>query len=200
MSLIIACHDCDLLNRIAFVPEGARAKCSRCGAVLVRNRRNSIERTLAWALTGLILYVLANLFPFLAMKSGGQIRETTLTSGIIEFYNQGNWILATVVLFTCLVFPLLQILGLLYVLLPLHFNRSARFPVKVFRFISHIAQWGMLEVFMLGILVSVVKLAKMASIIPGTSLYSFGVLVFVLAAAANSLDPHKVWELLGRKP
>jgi paraquat-inducible protein A len=52
----------------------------------------------------------------------------------------------------------------------------------------------MMEVFMVGILVSVVKLAKMATIIPGVSLYSFLALIFVLAAMSVSLDDHLIWE------
>ncbi len=200
MSEVLACQDCDLLNRVPSVPEGAAARCSRCGAVLFRHKRNSIERTLAWTLAGLVLFILANGFPFLAMKSGGLVRETTLATGIMEFYGEGKWLLASVVLLTCLVFPLLQMVGLLYVLLPLHLGRRPRHPAPVFRFVNHVEEWGMLEVFTLGILVSVVKLAKMASIVPGISLYSFGALVFVLAAAANSLEPHAVWEKLEQGP
>jgi len=54
----------------------------------------------------------------------------------------------------------------------------------------------MMEVFMIGILVAVVKLVKMASIIPGTALYAFMVLIFILAASAAALDPHIVWKQL----
>ena len=47
---------------------------------------------------------------------------------------------------------------------------------------------------MLGILVSVVKLAKMAKIVPGIAIFSFFALIVVLAAATVSLDPHKIWD------
>lgn len=199
MNHLSACHDCDLLQEIPPAPQGAKVLCSRCGAILLRNKPNSIERTLAWILAGLVLFILANSFPFLGIKTGGIEHETTLTTGILVFYQQGNWILATVVALTCLVFPLLQMLGLLHVLLPLYLGRRPVRPVPVFRLVMHIEEWGMLEVFMLGILVSLVKLAKMASIVPGISLYSFGLLILVLAAAANSLDRHAVWEKLGRQ-
>jgi paraquat-inducible protein A len=52
----------------------------------------------------------------------------------------------------------------------------------------------MMDVFMIGILVSVVKLAEMATIVPGPSLFAFVVLIFVLAAAQAALDPDIVWE------
>jgi paraquat-inducible protein A len=54
----------------------------------------------------------------------------------------------------------------------------------------------MMEVFMLGILVSLVKLGKMATIVPGLAVYSFGLLIFILAASSAALDPHIIWEKL----
>jgi paraquat-inducible protein A len=33
----------------------------------------------------------------------------------------------------------------------------------------------------------------MATIVPGLALWAFGLLIFVLAAAAASLDPHLIW-------
>jgi paraquat-inducible protein A len=86
---------------------------------------------------------------------------------------------------------------MLYVLVPLKLNRVPRNLALVYRFIRSLQPWGMMEVFMLGILVSYVKLAKMAKIIPGLAIYSFVVLIFVLAGAAASLDPRIVWDRLG---
>ena len=65
---------------------------------------------------------------------------------------------------------------------------------RVLRFVRHLQPWNMMEVFMLGILVSVVKLAKMAKIIPGVALFSFLALIFVMAAMSASLDSHLIWE------
>jgi paraquat-inducible protein A len=77
---LIACHECDLLHEVQPLPEGGVARCARCEAVLLQHKRNSIDRTLAFALTGLILIIVANTYPFLALKSEGVIRETTLIS------------------------------------------------------------------------------------------------------------------------
>jgi len=57
--------------------------------------------------------------------------------------------------------------------------------------------WGMLDVLFLGILVSIVKLVKMGTIIPGTSLWAFMLMVLILAAAQSIFDPHQVWERIG---
>ena len=197
MNSHIACHECDLLYELPPIPEGGMAKCSRCGAVLQRHKRNSLDRTLSWAIAGLILFAVANTYPFLALKSEGLVRETTLITGVEQLYKQDMRSVAVLVFLTSILFPFLQLAGTLYMLLPLKFKRLPWWkPALVFRFIRTIQPWSMMEVFMIGILVSAVKLAKMASIIPGLALYSFVILIFVLAAVAASLDPHLVWDRL----
>jgi paraquat-inducible protein A len=194
MDSLIACHECDLLQQNRALPIGGTARCARCGAVLYRRKRNSLDRVLALTIAGLILFAVANVYPFLTFRLEAQIQETNLITGIIELYHQGMWIVAGVVLLTSIVMPLLELTGTLYVLLPLKFNRRPwRMPV-FFRAIRRFKPWGMMEVFMVGILVAFVKLSKMASIIPGMALYAFMVLIFVLAASAASLDPHIVWQ------
>lgn len=193
---ILACHDCDLLNRL---PEQVTATllCARCGAVLYRYKPDSIERSLALTLTALILFLLSNSFPFLAMKSGGLIQETTLLTGIHELWKQGLHGLAVLVLLTCVLVPLAQMMGLLYILLPLKLGqRPAAGAAHVFRLVQEVAPWGMMEVFMMGILVALVKLGHMATIVPGISVFSFGALIFAMAAAFSSLDPPLLWDRL----
>jgi paraquat-inducible protein A len=190
----IACHDCDLIHQVDAVPEGSIARCSRCGAVLYQYKRDSLERTLALTVAGLILFVVANSFPFLGFKLQAQVHETVLITGVRELYHQGMWILATVVLLTTIVMPAAQMIGLLYVLVPLRLNRIPWKLKQVFRFIQSLRPWAMMEVFMLGILVSIVKLAKMATIVPGIAVFAFMALIFILAACLAVLDPHAVWE------
>lgn len=191
---IIACHECDMLHRIKPLPAGGIAQCMRCGAVLYRRKKNSLDRTLALTIAGLIFFVVANTYPFLGMKSGGLEKETTLITGMLELSAQGMEGLALLVFFTSVLAPLFYLVGVLYVLIPLKVNRLPWNLPVVFRLVQGLQPWGMMEIFMLGILVSIVKLAKMATIVPGIALYAFLVLIFVMAASAASLDPHLIWE------
>ena len=196
---LLACHECDLVHNIPPIPARASARCVRCGSVLLRGKPNSIDRTLAFALAGLILFVVACTFPFLAMENAGIVQETALLTGVYNLYEQKMHALATLVLLTCVLVPLVQILGLLYIMIPLKRNRPIRDAVPVFRLYLHLQPWGMMEVFLLGILVALVKLGKMATIVPGIAVIAFGILIFVLAAAFTALDPHLVWERLERR-
>jgi paraquat-inducible protein A len=195
---LIACHECDLVHQLGAVPPGGAARCSRCGSPLYRPKRDSINRTLALTLAGLLLYIIANTNPFLGFKIGAQIRETILATGIYQLYQQDMKMIATVVLFTVVIVPALSIISMLYILVPLQMNLVPRHLARVFRLLGFLKPWGMMEIFMLGILVSAVKLAKMATIIPGVALFAFLTLIFVQAAMAVTLDSHLIWEQLDR--
>jgi len=194
MHSLMACHDCDFIQRFPHLSEPGTVQCVRCGAVLHQKKRNSIERTLSLTLAGLVLFGIANSFPFLAFKLEAQVRQTTLLTGIQELYAQGMPELSLIVLLTTVLVPLGQMLCMLYILVPLKLKKTPRGLPRVFRFVHHLAPWSMMEVFMLGILVSVVKLAKMAKIVPGVALFSFLALIFIMAAMTASLDSHLIWE------
>jgi paraquat-inducible protein A len=197
---LLACHECDLVLKIPPIPERSAARCVRCEAVLFRAKPDSIDRTLAFTLAGLVLFVVACSFPFLAMKNAGIVQETALLTGVFNLYKQKMPGLATLVLLTCVLVPLVQMLGLLYIMIPLKRNRPARYTARVFRMLLHLKPWGLMDVYLLGILVALVKLGKMATIVPGLAVIAFGILIFVLAAAFSALDPHLVWERLEKKP
>ncbi len=192
----IACHECDLIHDIPSMPDRAAAVCVRCGCVMFRAQKDSIDRTLAWTFAGLVLYAVVVSFPFLAIKNGPIGNETGLLTGIEFLYRQGIIPLAVLVLLTCILMPLIQMLGLLYIFIPLKLNVRVKYAIPVFRLFKHIKPWSMMEIYMLGILVSIVKLGKMATIVPGLAVIAFGLLIFVLNFALSAVDEHMVWENL----
>ena len=189
---MVACHDCDLLLRLPRLADGATARCSRCGGVLRRSRPRGIERTLASSLAAAVLFAVAQSFPFLAFEMKGLVTKTTLATGVIDLYEQGLPEVAGLVLLTTVLAPLLQIGLLLYRLLPAGRTPWRRAPA--FRLLRRIQPWSMMEVFLVGILVAIPKLAGVAHVVPGLALWAFAPLVVVLAAAMSSLDPEAVWE------
>jgi paraquat-inducible protein A len=140
--------------------------------------------------------VVANSFPFLSFEMRGRITETTLVSGVVDLYQQGRETIAVLVFFTIVLAPLCQIALFLWVLLPLHLNRVPWLLPDAFRLLRHVQPWSMMEVFIIGILVAIVKLMGMATIVPGLALWSFVLLMFVIAGASSSFEPESVWERL----
>ena len=191
---LIACHECDLLQRLPEHEGSYVARCPRCNALLHRGVKDSIDRTLALTLAGVILFSVANAFPLLSFKLKGQETQATLISGVLDLYNTGKWEIAMLVLMTTVVVPLIQLLILLYVFVPLKFNRIPWKMAAVFRVVQGLTPWSMMEVFLIGVIVAVVKLVGMATIVPGFALWSFALLIVTLAAAASNLDSQVVWE------
>lgn len=187
------CKECGLLQRNPPLEPGGESECARCGCELHRDRPDSLNRTLALTVAGLALFAIANGFPFLSFEMQGQTTQTTLLTGIHNLYDQGKWEIALAVAFTSALAPGLQLALLLTVLIPLRLERLPAWLPTLFRLVRTLTPWGMMDVFMLGILVSTVKLSEMATIVPGISLFAFAILIFVLAAAQASLDPDLVW-------
>ncbi|MCP4672259.1 MAG: paraquat-inducible protein A [Desulfobacula sp.] len=192
----MACHDCGQLLVLPEMPDKTIARCFRCNAKLFCNSPDSIDKTLALAFSALILFAIANIYPFLAMRLKGFVQETNLITGIETLYHQGMPWIALVVLITTLIIPLFQIAGLIYICLPMRFGYLPWKTAQVFRLICNMQPWGMMEIYMLGILISMVKLAKMATIIPGFASIAFMMLICVLAATFSGLNPEDIWKRL----
>jgi paraquat-inducible protein A len=195
----MACHECDFLHRIERLNEGQTALCRRCGSVLFRYKRKSFENSLALTIAALILYIMANAYPLLEIKSGSLYQAVTLIGSVEALFVRGMWQIGLVVFLTAVLFPLLELTSMLAILIPLQLGKTPWRMASVLRFIQSIRPWVMMEVFMLGVLVSIVKLVKMVKVIPGISLWAFAVLIVVLAATATSFDFHRAWETLEEK-
>jgi paraquat-inducible protein A len=194
---LVACHECDLLQRLPAEQGRGRVRCRRCGCVLHHRGRDAVIPPLALGITALILFLLSNAFPLLEFGLQGRRDETFLLAGIRELFAQGMPVLASVVLFTTVIAPLLHIGLLIYLYLPLALGwRPPGFAVAL-RAVQAVLPWSMLEIFLLGVLVAAVKLAEKATIVPGAAAWALGLLVIVLAAAATQVHPHRLWDRVG---
>jgi len=190
---MVACHECDLLQRVLPLPRNGVLRCCRCNAELSRSHPDSLERALAFTLASMVLFVVGNAFPIVGLQVNGTLVETTLVGAARVLYDDGMWPLAALVLATTFVMPMLQMATMAYLLVPLRFGRAPYRTDLVFRLLQMARPWGMTEVLILGMLVALVKLAHIASVVPGTALWSFGALMLLLAAASAAFDPHEVW-------
>jgi paraquat-inducible protein A len=194
---LIACHACDGLHRIAPVPEGGKALCTRCGTQLYRNPRQSLDRASALYLSAFLLLLIANAFPFIGLRVGDRIEEMHIASAGIALFRQGMGEIGLLVLLTSVIFPLLSLGGMLSLLLPLRLGLRPAYMLGAWRLVRALGPWSLGGVFMLALLVSIVKLQDLATLVPGAGLYAFAGLLVVSAAAAASFDAGIVWPRLG---
>jgi len=193
---LIACHECDLLQREVALPPGGKAICPRCKATLYTQSTDSIERALALMLAAALLFLIGNAFPVVSMEIQGHRTEALVWQGAWRLHEEGESLVGLMVFLTALAFPLVQIAGMLSILIPLHLGLTPRYLVPAYRTIEQVKPWSMVEVFMLGVLVSLVKLAHMAKVVPGIGMWAFFGLIIALAWASSTLNPHEVWARL----
>ncbi|HIO92357.1 MAG TPA: paraquat-inducible protein A [Leucothrix mucor] len=192
----IACPDCDLLQTIPALANKQVAHCLRCHSTLFKNQKNSIDRSLAFAITGLILFIISNLFPLLSLKALGLTQDGTLLTTALSLFKANQPLLSILMLFTTIIFPATTLIGTIYILIQIKTDKINHYTAPIFRFLRSTEAWGMLEILMLAILVTLVKLGDIADVIIGTSLYAFCLLILALSLLSYSLNPHDVWNKL----
>jgi paraquat-inducible protein A len=195
---VIVCPACDLAHRFTAAPASGRRQCARCRAPLQRRENISIDTALALAVCALVLLVLSNAYPLVAMQVNGSSRDTTLIGAALGFYAQGFGSLAALVFLTTVVAPLLQIGTLLYVLIPTRQRRRAFGEIAVLRLLMRVRTWNFMEVFMLGAIVALVRLSNFAHIAPGIALWSCALLMLCLSALSVISSPEQLWRWVER--
>lgn len=196
LSSVTACGGCDLLLKKEAAPYGKKACCPRCGHVLSKSKKNSVDRSLALAIAGLALFIPANVLPILQLHTLGIENDATMLSGVIALFQNDFWILSIVVLLASIIIPIFKLLFVLYITVGLKLNRSLPRLADYMRWYRHIEEWGMLEVYALGIIVAYVKLIDLADIIPEPGLYCFIGVLLISSFISIAMDEEKFWELI----
>lgn len=192
--LRLACPDCDLLLQARAPGAGQALACPLCGCALLRPAPRSLQWPLAFATTAALLLVLANVFPVLALDLHGRHSAATLWDTVRLMHADGLSGVAALLFVTLMAVPALEVAAVLYLLVPLAMGQVPPGVAPVSRAVAMIRPWGMVEVFMLGALVSAVKLAEMAELHTGVALWSCAGLMVCVAAVAASFDDHSLWQ------
>jgi paraquat-inducible protein A len=199
MNELTACHECDLLVRRNHGAAGTQALCPRCGCVLHKPVSESINKSLAMSMTGLILYIPANFLPIMTLEMIGLSNSNTMIKGVIQLFQGGYWWMSLLVFMCSMVVPLIQLILLFCICLFVKFGWYSALLIKMTRALSHINEWAMLDVYMLGILVAFVKMMDMGDLIVGTGMFCYISLLVTAVYATSSFDAHLIWEEMEKK-
>jgi paraquat-inducible protein A len=193
MPPLIVCPACDLVHRGDVVAANGRTRCARCRAVIHPSAEGGLDAAIAIAFCALVFFCLANLYPLVEFHINGTRRETTLIGAAWGLYQADHAALGLLVLGTTVIAPLTQLLALIYLLLPLRRKRRARRQRTAYRLLTHLRPWTFVEVFMLGAVVALVRLASYARVVPGIALVACGFLMMSLAALTSRVSPEQFW-------
>lgn len=189
----IGCDTCGLVSRAA-----PNTPCPLCGHRLADRKPYALERTCAYALAALVLYIPANIYPVLTVVRLGAGQPSTILGGVRELAAYGMWPLAVLVFFASVAVPVLKLIGLAILLLTTQLRLTTRLPDRtvLYRIVDAVGRWSMIDIFMESILVALVQFGKIATVYPGPGAVAFAAVVILTMLAAHSFDPRLMWDNL----
>ena len=188
------CLACEQLNR---APASAgEARCARCGAAIHARKPHSLSRGWAYLIAACLLYIPANLLPVMESGSLFLAQSDTIMSGAIYLWKTGSWALAAIVFVASIVVPGAKIGSLAYLLYTAQrgSTRGLGRRARLYRLTAYIGRWSMVDIFVGGLLVALVRFGPFASIEPGPGAIAFSAVVVLTMLASMSFDPRLTWD------
>ncbi len=185
-----ACPDCDLLLEERSLDPGYALSCPRCGCLLARRVRGSVHKVFACSLSGLLLFFPALLLPLLRLDAFGFEDSATLLESIVHLFQVKYYFVAVIVAFSAAILPFVTLLLSCIVSANLFFRRRSRLTGPFFRAWQQLNDWAMLDVYLLGILIAIIKMLSIASInyLPGFFTFIALVLLVIVTAVVTDRD------------
>lgn len=188
----VSCHACGLVCE----REGSPVQCPRCHSRLHARKPGSMERTAAYLLASLILYVPANLLPVMYTSRFGTGSDSTILAGVIEFWHAGAWDIALIIFIASVVVPCTKFIVLGLLLLTVYRCSPAvrRERTRLYRFVELIGYWSMLDVLVVALVAALVQFRALSAIEPRSGILFFGMVVILTMLSAMSFDPRLIWD------
>ena len=169
-------------------------ECGTCGHRVSRPRNEwAPYAALMLALTAMILYIPANMLPFMTFEMYGQRTSSTIWSGVVSLYESGSWFIALVVFFASMVVPLFKLIALFFVMLPMSGTSMLRKQTSVYHLLEKIGPWSMLDIFLVAVFVSIIKLGAMGSVSAEDGAVVFLIVVIFTLVASKLFNPAMIW-------
>ncbi|BDZ73642.1 MULTISPECIES: paraquat-inducible protein A [Methylophaga] len=195
-----ACHECDWVSALPRLRPGEVAHCPRCHHVLARRHYRPAQRSLAIAISAFIALLIAVSFPFVSfsIKGIGHSIEIEQTASMLLSFEQP--IVAIVVALTIIILPAMYLVSVIWLQLVLLFSEPKIKHRQIARTLKHLDSWMMADVFIIGALVSLFKIAGMADIELGIAFWAYAVFAFLLLMTTRSIDADWMWFAIAGEP
>ncbi len=167
------CHECDYRVKLPLLTHKQSAVCPRCGLQLTVYHHNASQRIIAMAITSLIFLIASLPFKFLSFSASGQYQSIDMLGSLWILVEKDYALLALVQVTAVLILPAFVLIGLLYLLVPLSLGLRPKKARLVIKTLFMLLPWTMAEIFLIGVLVSLIKIISMADIGLGLSFYAY---------------------------
>lgn len=199
---LVVCHSCGFLNPLSLHPQ----HCSRCHSVLHERKPASLERTWALMLAAAIMYIPANLLPMTKTRSLMGEQQDTIMSGVIYFWHNHDYLVASVIFTASIFIPMLKLMILTFLLLVVRKQATDKQRWRpehcafLYRVVEFVGRWSMIDVFVVSLLTALIQMQALASISAGPGAVAFGAVVVLTMLASLSFDPRMIWDNYYKTP
>jgi paraquat-inducible protein A len=198
----ILCPQCESKITIPALAHRQKARCPHCGHTITTCYRHATDSALALSLTALIFLLLTLPFNFLSFKASGQQHSIDLIEGMSVLITNDYLSLGIITALATLILPGLVLLGIATLSIAMKISTPQPWMLHIQRVISLLTPWSMAEIFLLGTIVSVIKITSLADISIGLSFYAFVLFTLNMTACLIFYDEHRVklWLYQGQLP
>ncbi|MBM6551576.1 paraquat-inducible protein A [Marinomonas ostreistagni] len=169
-----------------------KAHCPRCDHVLTMLQPNWAEKMLALSCSALLLLVLALTFSFLSFDINGLKTSITLFSVVETLAEQMYLGLAILIFTVCIALPGCVLVMLVMWGIAIKWQLGVTAAQAQIRWCFSFLKWCMPEVFIVGALISMVKLVAMADIGLGPAFYFYGGFIVMFILTLMHLDRRQI--------
>jgi len=191
-----ACPDCDLLIESIEINAGYVSQCPRCKTVLEHSMCFSLRYSFFCVFSGLILYFPAVLLPVMKFSMMGQMQSLSIWDCVYNLFLTRHFVIASTVFFVLILAPLVKMILLLFITSRVYFHTKSYYLAMCFKWYQQLNEWAMLDVFLLAMIVSVIKLRDDGVIDPGFGLYAFILLLLSGTFQTQLLNKKLIWNLI----
>lgn len=187
-----ACEECDLLLPAVALSAGSKISCPRCGHTISDVAESPLAEPIAYALTSMIMLVLTYLFPFMSFSASGNTSSIYFYQAMSSLFANDFVSIGVFLLLSLTILPLLCLVLVTYIHIALYFDKS-QLSLKHLKLLQAIKPWMMVDVFLIGILVALVKIMSMAEVGFGLSFWAFVLFTLAFLKTLTSIDLHWLW-------
>lgn len=196
---LMACPSCDWLHQKDTLQPRERARCLRCRAVLYTYFPDTLNQTLAATICSIVLLITGLFPPFLTLSRSGIKSSITLLDTAWSLVFSEIALLGVFVMLLIVLVPLLRLSLMAYVLLSLKFSRTATLGVKRgFRLALFLEPWAMIDVFLIGVVVSLIKISELAVLDIGLAFFAWLGLIVSTIFISLTLSKDTLWQRINQ--
>lgn len=144
-------------------------------------------------LAALVLYIPANMMPFMTFEMYGQKNSATIWSGVVSLYESGSSFIALVVFLASMVVPLFKLICMFLVMVPMSQARTLRRQTALYHVLEKIGPWSMLDIFLVAVFVAIIKLGAMGTVNAEAGSVVFLMVVLLTLLASQLFHPSLIW-------